>query len=40
MQIETISEQLKMVIRRMILDPGESMFWHRGSAGVDPQPGG
>lgn len=29
MKLETLTEEPTLVIRRMILDPGEAMFWHR-----------
>ena len=29
MKTEVITEQETLVIRRMVLEPGEKMFWHR-----------
>ena len=29
MKVEIITERNDLVIRRMVLDPGEAMFWHK-----------
>jgi len=29
MRIDVITERDELVIRRMVLEPGEAMFWHR-----------
>ncbi len=31
MKLETITESDELVIRRMVLDPGEAMYWHTDS---------
>jgi len=31
MRVEVITERSDLVIRRLVLDPGESMFWHTDS---------
>jgi hypothetical protein len=29
MKVELITERSELIIRRLVLDPGEAMFWHR-----------